>query len=112
MFEMGHPTVRGYRDVSPRELHAALGKARIIDVREPHEVASSGRIAGAENIPLGTLDQAARGFRRDEPLVLVCRSGARSARASAALAAAGFRAVANLAGGMLAWQAAGLPSAH
>lgn len=101
-------TPYGFREAAPQAVLPFVGAARIVDVREPFELAD-GRISGAENVPLGTLDRAARGWRRDEPLILVCRSGARSGRAAAALAAAGFQAVVNLAGGMLAWQAAGLP---
>ena len=54
----------------------------------------------------------ARTWNRDDELVIVCRSGARSARAAEALAAMGFRRVMNLTGGMLAYTAAGLPVAH
>jgi rhodanese-related sulfurtransferase len=51
----------------------------------------------------------ARGWRRDEELLLVCRSGGRSGQVAQALARAGFSKVMNLAGGMVAWNAAGLP---
>jgi rhodanese-related sulfurtransferase len=53
---------------------------------------------------LGELD-------RDRPVVLVCRSGARSAQACVLLAKAGFTRVANLAGGMLRWNGESLPLA-
>ena len=61
-------------------------------------------------------DQAtpnAQGFRWDPaaPLVVVCRSGGRSSNAAAQLAAAGFTRVMNMAGGMLAYRAEGLPVA-
>ena len=46
---------------------------------------------------------------RDEPVVLVCESGSRSAIGASLLAAAGFRDVANLVGGMVAWREAQLP---
>ena len=100
----------GYRDVSPAELDAARGTVRIVDVREPHELTGDlGRIPGIEPAPLATVAARARAWRRDEPIVLVCRSGGRSAHAAQALVAAGFQRVMNLAGGMLAYRAAGLP---
>jgi rhodanese-related sulfurtransferase len=100
----------GYRDVTPKELAAARGAARIVDVREPHELTGDlGRIPGIEPAPLATVATRARAWHRDEPIVLVCRSGGRSARAAQMLAAAGFRRVMNLAGGMIAYRAAGLP---
>ena len=44
-------------------------------------------------------------MNKDEPLVIVCRSGARSAQATVLLGKAGFDKVANLSGGMLRWRA-------
>lgn len=68
----------GHR-VSARDLAArmASGSVSVIDVREPMEYAS-GHIAGSLNVPLARLGQAAL---PQEPLVLVCQSGKRSARA-------------------------------
>jgi len=92
------------RDIDPAEL-VRLGKSvRVIDVREPAEAAGElGRIPAAELVPLATVESAAESWKKDEPLVLVCRSGARSSRAASHLAALGFRHVMNLRGGMLAW---------
>jgi glyoxylase-like metal-dependent hydrolase (beta-lactamase superfamily II) len=53
-------------------------------------------------VPLATLGACAASWRKDEEILLVCRSGARSGRAAQALVAAGFQKVMNLAGGMLA----------
>ena len=82
------------------------GGAVVLDVREDDEW-EAGRIAGSVHIPLGAL-----GGRQAEipqaPLVVVCRSGNRSAHAAAALLRAGYPAE-NLAGGLKAWRAAGLP---
>ena len=64
-------------------------------------------IAGALLLPLGELRAKLDTVPRDRPVVAVCRSGARSARATQILDEAGFR-VANLAGGMLRWRAQGL----
>lgn len=79
--------------------------AILLDVREPEEW-DAGHAPGAVHIPLGQLPH-----RRPEPgrpIVVVCRSGTRSAQATGALLAWGYDAV-NLAGGMQAWAAAGLP---
>jgi len=73
----------------------------LIDVREPSEHAVS-RIDGAILIPLGTLADRLDQIPADLPVVVHCRSGARSARAVAMLRAEGFDAH-NLVGGILAW---------
>jgi rhodanese-related sulfurtransferase len=96
--------------LSPRELeqrrHAGVP---IIDVREPVEYAA-GHIPGSRNIPLASLSA---GSLPSGPLVLVCQSGGRSARGLARLQPlrqAGANAeLADLAGGLKAWQDAGLP---
>jgi rhodanese-related sulfurtransferase len=98
--------------IAPADAVRSRGTARLIDVREPHELHGDlGRIPGCESIPLGSIERAAATWDRDEPLVMICRSGARSARATEALVRLGFRRVMNLAGGMLAYRAAGLPVA-
>ncbi|MDI1449788.1 rhodanese-like domain-containing protein [Polyangium sp. 6x1] len=108
LFETSTPNPAGYRDVAPRDVAAASSGARLIDVREPSElVGDLGHVAGVENVPLARLDEAA--LRKDEPLVLVCRSGRRSGQAAAALSVAGYSCVMNMAGGMIAWNEAGLP---
>jgi rhodanese-related sulfurtransferase len=56
-------------------------------------------------IPLGSLKDRMAELEKTAPLVLVCRSGARSAQATVLLGKAGFDKVANLSGGMLRWRA-------
>jgi sulfur dioxygenase len=56
-------------------------------------------------IPLGSLQEKSSRLKKDQPLVIVCRSGARSAQATVLLGKAGFQKVANLSGGMLRWRA-------
>lgn len=110
LYDAALPTPDGYRDVSPAALHAARGTVRVVDVREPHElVGELGHIAGVERAPLATVAARASAWAKDEPIVLICRSGGRSSRAARLLVASGFRRVMNLAGGMLAYSAAGLP---
>jgi rhodanese-related sulfurtransferase len=107
------PAPGGSRDVAPAALAAARGAVRIVDVREPDElVGEPGCIAGVENAPLPLVMAHAAAWPRDEALVLVCRSGGRSSTAARMLVAAGFHKVMNLAGGMLAYRAAGLPVAR
>lgn len=93
-------------DVDVSEAHRLAGQgALLLDVREPGEWAL-GHAPGAVHLPLGSLDVST--LPVDRPIIAVCRSGARSGRATTALRAAGLD-VRNLAGGMSAWAAAGLP---
>lgn len=96
----------GLWEIEPAALAELLHQVQVLDVREPHEFTGPlGHIEGAVLIPLAEL--AARQGELDpaRPVVVVCRSGARSARATLLLAQAGFGAAANLAGGMLRWRA-------
>jgi rhodanese-related sulfurtransferase len=81
--------------------------ALLLDVRENDEW-DAGHVSGAVHIPLGQLVERVDELPDDRQVVVVCRSGARSARAAAFLGSSGFDAI-NLAGGMHAWAAAGLP---
>lgn len=77
---------------------------RLIDVREPHELTGPlGQVDGVQNVPLLALLGQARTLDEDEPLVLICRSGRRSALAANALRESGIKCVASVEGGMLAW---------
>ncbi len=83
----------------------------LIDVREPDEYAQV-RARGSRNLPLSLLDTssaAGQGLPQDEALYLMCRSGKRSARACEIFAVAGYTRLFNVEGGMLAWEAEGLP---
>jgi rhodanese-related sulfurtransferase len=103
-------TATEYRDVVPTDV-ATIGRdVRVVDVREPHEFDDElGHSARAELVPLASVEAAAKGWRREDAIVVVCRSGGRSGRAAAALAAMGFPRVMNMVGGMLAWNEAELP---
>jgi rhodanese-related sulfurtransferase len=97
------------RSISPAEAVEALGRGQltVVDVREPAEL-HAGRIKGARNIPLGQLGERLSELQDGMTVAFVCRSGARSARATRAAAKAGVEAV-NVSGGVLGWARAGLP---
>ena len=94
-------------DVDPAKAArlADTGQVLLLDVRE-HGEWDSGHAPQATHAPLGDLDPAA--VPQDRPVIAVCRSGNRSGHAAQALSAAGVD-VRNLAGGMTAWAAQGLP---
>jgi rhodanese-related sulfurtransferase len=101
---------RGFVDIDVSAVKALAGTVKVYDVREPHEFhAELGHIAGAELVPLGTVPLRAGAWDPSQPVVVVCRSGGRSGNAAAVLAQRGFTQVMNMVGGMLAWNAAGLP---
>src|ERR1700685_230133 len=90
-------------DYTPTEVSQLLadGTIQLIDVRQPHEH-EAGRIAGGRLIVLDQLSAEAATIDRSTPVVFYCRSGARSAMATEAFAAAGFDAH-NMAGGAARW---------
>jgi glyoxylase-like metal-dependent hydrolase (beta-lactamase superfamily II)/rhodanese-related sulfurtransferase len=103
-------TFAGIWELHPEWLAENAGRAQLVDVREPSEYTGAlGHIAGAKLIPLGSLLNNTEHLSKEKPIVVVCRSGARSAQATVLLKDAGFARVANLAGGMLRWRAQRLP---
>ncbi len=103
---------RKYRALPPAEAVRVMNQegALVLDVREDNEL-SGGRIGGARHIPLGVLKKRIKDIERykESPVLVYCRTGARSAVAASQLVAAGFTDVTNLKGGIQAWQSAGLP---
>jgi rhodanese-related sulfurtransferase len=93
-------------ELSPAELRDRLrsDRFRLIDVREPWEAAIAS-IDGSELVPLGTLGHSIEHIERDEPIVLYCHHGVRSARALAFLREHGFTRATHLAGGIEAYAA-------
>jgi adenylyltransferase/sulfurtransferase len=92
-------------EIAPRELAELLRAGTdvdLVDVREPHEW-EIGRIGGARLIPLGEFPEHLGEFDSAREIVVLCRSGLRSARAVRQLQAAGFSRVRNLTGGILRW---------
>ena len=84
-------------------------KAVLIDVSEPEEF-SAGHAGGARNIPFAQLE-GGKGLPSNKalPLVLLCPTGARAARAAGVLKKAGYENAQVLAGGLKAWREANLP---
>jgi rhodanese-related sulfurtransferase len=96
-------------DYTPQQVFelARNGDLQLIDVRTAAEV-EAGRIDGGRHIELLELQGQAETIDRDRPVIFYCRSGGRSAMATAAFAGAGFDAH-NMSGGLLEWVARGLP---
>ena len=97
------------RDLTPAEVARGLAEGRtlLVDVREPNETAIE-RFPDAVHLPLSTFDPAAIAASPGQEVVFACRSGRRSVTASLAAQEQGFPFGSHLAGGILAWKAAGL----
>lgn len=93
----------GVLHVRPDWVRDNLGRVRLVDVRQPEELAALPPAPGAELVPLDGLMEAAAQWSHDDPMVLICRSSGRSDRAARALEQRGFSRVASMVGGMLAW---------
>jgi glyoxylase-like metal-dependent hydrolase (beta-lactamase superfamily II)/rhodanese-related sulfurtransferase len=103
-------TFGGFWEIQPHVLEEIRHRVQVVDVREPDEFSGPlGHIEGAALIPLGALKARKSELDPGQPVVTVCRAGARSAQAVVMLQKAGFADVANLAGGMLRWRAEGNP---
>lgn len=110
---------REIRNLAVEQFAAEISQPGVVllDVREPHELAAEGTIAGAIPAPRGMLEFYAdaatpyhiEALRPDVPIAVYCKSGGRSALAAATLAAMGYRDVAHLDGGFAAWNQAGMP---
>lgn len=82
--------------------------ALVVDVREPHEF-RQGHVPSARHIPLGALGTRLKEIPLDREVLVICHSGNRSGVAQRLLLQNGYERVVNVAGGMAAWQRAGLP---
>ena len=85
------------------------GGALLVDVRELNEYEEL-RVEGAALVPVSQFAARFEELPRDRALLMLCRSGARSGRATAFLLQQGFSDVSNVEGGMIAWKNAGLPT--
>ena len=82
----------------------------MLDVREPNEY-ESGHVLNSRLVPLGKLKERMGELEKfkEQPIVVVCRSGNRSGTACYLLGRKGFSQAYNLAGGVQAWQKNNLP---
>jgi rhodanese-related sulfurtransferase len=99
------------RNLTPEEVARGLteGRMLLVDVREPNETAVE-RYPGAVIVPLSAFDPALIPDPSGKQVVFACRSGRRSVTASLAAQDRGYPYKSHLAGGILAWKAAGLPT--
>lgn len=97
-------------EIEPDEAWKALedGDAVLLDVREPEEL-DEVAIPNATHIPLGELSADLDDLPQDRDLLVICRSGVRSAYATHFLLQSGFARARNVAGGVIAWAQSGLP---
>jgi rhodanese-related sulfurtransferase len=98
-------------DLTPQDVAKGMAEGRylLVDVREPNEVAVDA-YPGAVVVPLSSFDANNIPDPQGKTVVFACRSGKRSVTASLAAQGAGLAYDSHLAGGMLAWKAAGLPT--
>ena len=98
-------------DLTPDDVSKGVADGRylLVDVREPNEVAVDA-YPDAVVVPLSTFDPDDIPDPQGKQVVFACRSGKRSVTASLAAQAARLPHDKHLAGGMLAWKAAGLPT--
>lgn len=96
-------------EIDVEEAHRRLSEGEpLIDVREPQEY-DEWHIPGSRLLPMSEfLERYRDELPRDRELMIQCRSGGRSAEVTKILLQQGYRAV-NVAGGILAWESAGLP---
>lgn len=99
--EITAPDLAKQLDEKPEEF-------QIVDIREMPEIVA-GTVPLAEAMPMATIPVRMHELKRDKNVILVCRSGARSAHACMFLQQNGFDNVINLQGGMVSWARNALP---
>ncbi len=91
--------------LNPELIYPEISSYKIVDVRRPEEF--TGELGHIENSELITMDQALAGklekFDKQQKILFVCRSGARSGRVTEYAMTLGFQDVHNMAGGMVRW---------
>ena len=99
-------------DLAPEDVSKGMAEGRylLVDVREPNEVATEAYPGAVVKFHFSSFDPKGIPDPRGKQVVFACRSGKRSVTASLAAQAAGLAYNKHLAGGMLAWKAAGLPT--
>lgn len=105
-----NPNFQDVKDVMPEQVKKAHDQIVMIDVRENDEWNGElGHIEGAKLINLGVLPEKISDVPKNKTVVFICRSGGRSARATAFFKEQGYTDVYNMKGGMILWNEQGLP---
>lgn len=112
-FDLVAAAKKNIQEISGQEAVQRLGQALVLDVREPQEFAG-GKLPGAINIPRGVLEfqigsHPQLGGAQNQPILVYCLSGGRSALAAETLKKLGFNDVVSLAGGFKAWSESNFP---
>ena len=101
-----------FENLEPKEAYQLLQKEKdkivLLDVRNPEEIKTDGKIPGSILIPLGTLAQNIDKLDKNKKIMVYCHSGMRSVSAARMLSSVGFK-VLNIKGGILNWKSEGLP---
>jgi rhodanese-related sulfurtransferase len=104
--------IRGIAAINPTEAMQLINHedALMLDIRDLNEY-KEGHIPDAKNIPQSALASRLRELEKykNKPVILYCRTGARSSSAASVLKKNGFQTVHSLGGGLSAWQTANLP---
>ncbi len=108
MFGFNSSVKRGFSRINVKEfetMRAGADAPFLLDVREPFEQTAFGKIPGVVNVPLGQLRQRGSELpaNREQPIVAICQSGARSQQAAKMLADMGYSNVYSLDGGTMGW---------
>jgi len=113
-FNLYGDKIRGFESITPEAAIRVLNSegAILIDVRNKDELIKDGKVQESSHIPLGALKSKLDSLEqhRNPPVVVICRSGQRSATACAQMKKSGFEQVYNLKGGIISWKGAGLPT--
>ncbi len=107
----GNPHFPEVMDVEPTEVLENATALKLIDVREADEfIGELGHVDTSELIILNTIPEKINSLPKDQTIIFICRSGGRSAQATAFAQSKGFTDVYNMRGGMLAWNHQQLPT--
>ena len=106
-----NPHFENVYDVSPSDVFENASQLTLVDVREHAEWSSElGHIENSQFVVLHTLPENLTSIPTDKPIVFVCRSGGRSAQASAFAHQQGLQNTYNMQGGMYLWNQLNLPT--
>ncbi len=97
--------------ILPHEAYKQIQEGAIlVDVRERDEVSQC--VCDVAHIliaPMSQFETCIKDISKDQKIITMCHSGGRSAYAAEMLSTLGYKDITNLSGGIIAWQAAGLP---